>query len=62
MESGARYDNPAAAAQRVRQRIRKRIELPEYGQFEQLVAEVRRSGSGYARPAAELVSFSRLAD
>jgi len=57
IESGARYDNPASAAQRVKQRTKKRIELPEYGQFEQLVAEVRISGSGYAKPAAELVQF-----
>ena len=37
IESGARYDNPALSAQRVKQRTRKRIELPEHGQFEQLV-------------------------
>jgi integrase len=57
VEAGARYDNPAASARRVKQRTRKRIELPEYGQFEKLVAEVRNSGSGYAPPAAELVQF-----
>ena len=57
IESGARYDNPALFAQRVKQRTRKRIQLPEHGQFEQLVAEVRSSGSGYAPPAAELVQF-----
>ena len=57
IESGARYDNPALAAQRVKQRTRKRIELPDSAQFEQLVNEVRASGSGYAKPAAELVEF-----
>jgi integrase len=57
IESGARYDNPALSAQRVKQRTKKRIELPGYAQFEQLVAEVRSSGSGYAKPAAELVQF-----
>ena len=57
IESGARYDNPALSAQRVKQRTRKRIELPEHGQFEQLVAEVKASGSGYAKPAAELMQF-----
>src|ERR1035438_6913703 len=57
IESGARYDNPGLSAQRVKQRTRKRIELPESGQFEKLVAEVRASGSGYAPPAAELVQF-----
>jgi integrase len=45
------------SAQRVKQRTRKRIELPESGQFEKLVAEVRASGSGYAPPAAELMQF-----
>ena len=57
MESGARYDNPAQSAQRVKQRTRKRIELPDLERFEQLVAEVRASGSGFARPAADLVQF-----
>ncbi len=57
IESGARYDNPALSAQRVKQRTRKRIELPEYGQFEKLVAEVRSSGSGYAKPSSELMQF-----
>jgi integrase len=57
METGARYDNPASSAQRVKQRTKKQIELPEFPQFQQMVAEVRRSGSGYAKPAAELVQF-----
>ena len=57
IDSGARYDNPALSAQRVKERTSKRIELPEFSQFDQLVAEVRNSGSGFAKPAAELVEF-----
>jgi len=57
MESGARYDNPALAAQRVKQRTRKNIVLPEYDQFGKLVAEVGRPVNGFAKPAAELVQF-----
>lgn len=57
IESGARYDNPAISAQRVKQRTKKRIELPDHGQFEKLIAEVRTSGSGYAKSAAELMRF-----
>ena len=56
-ETGARYDNPAVSAKRVKQCTKKHIELPEYGQFEKLVAEVRNSGSGYAPSSAELVQF-----
>ena len=57
IEAGARYDNPAAAAKRVKQRTRKNIVLPEYAQFERLVAEVGRPVNGFAKPAAELVQF-----
>ena len=57
METGVRYDNPSLSAQRVKQRTRKRIELPEYSKFEQLVAELRNSGGGFEKPAAELVQF-----
>ena len=57
IENGARYDNPAVAAKRIKERTKKRIELPEFDQFDKLVAEVRASGSGYAPPAAELVQF-----
>ena len=48
---------PALSAQRTKHRVSKQVLLPEYGQFERLVAEVRSSGSGYAPPAAELVQF-----
>jgi integrase len=57
IEAGARYDNPAAAAKRVKQRTRKNIVLPEYAQFERLVAEVGRPVNGFAKPAAQLVQF-----
>jgi integrase len=57
MESGARYDNPALAAQRTREHTSKHIALPEFGQFQGLVAEVRSSGSGYAKPSSDLVEF-----
>lgn len=57
IEHGARYDNPAIAARRVKQRTKKQIILPEYGQFEKLVAEVGRPVNGFAKPSAELVQF-----
>ena len=57
METGARYDNPAVSAQRTRERTKKNIVLPEFGQFEKLVAEVGRPVNGFAKPAAELVQF-----
>jgi integrase len=57
IDSGARYDNPASFAQRTKQRTSKRVELPRHGQFEQLVAEVGNSGSGFAKPATELLQF-----
>lgn len=48
IESGARYDNPALAAQRFNQRTRKRIELPESEQFERGVRECARMSRGDA--------------
>jgi site-specific recombinase XerD len=57
IEAGARYDNPALAAKRVREHTAKKINLPESSQFEKLVEEIRNSGSGFAKPAAELVQF-----
>jgi integrase len=57
MESGARYDNPGLAAQRVKARTKKVIELPEFDKFEQLVAEVKNGGSRLTKPASELVEF-----
>jgi integrase len=57
IEAGARYDNPALAAKRVKQHTKKQIKLPESDQFEKLVEEIRNSGSGYAKHSANLVQF-----
>jgi len=57
IQSGARYDNPALAAQRTKELTRKNIALPGFAQFHQMVAEVRASGSGFAQPAGDLVEF-----
>jgi integrase len=57
IEAGARYDNPALAAKRVKERAQKQIKLPESSQFEVLVKEIENSGSGFAKPSAELVQF-----
>lgn len=57
IENGARYDNPALAAKRIKERTKKRIVLPEFDQFEKLVEEVKTSGSGFAKPAGELIEF-----
>jgi integrase len=57
IEAGARYDNPALAAKRVKQHTKKQINLPESHQFEQLVETIRNSGSGFSKPSAELVQF-----
>lgn len=57
IEAGARYDNPALAAKRTKPHTKKQIKLPESDQFEKLVEEIRNSGSGFARPAADLVQF-----
>lgn len=57
VESGARYDNPGLAAKRVKEFTKKQIILPEAKQFEALVANVRAGGSGFSRPAADLLQF-----
>jgi integrase len=57
MEHGARYDNPALAAKRIKERTQKRIELPESAQFERMVAAIRGGGSGFSQPAGDLVEF-----
>lgn len=57
IEAGARYDNPALAAKRVKEHTKKQIMLPESSQFEKLVEEIRSSGSGFAKSSAELVQF-----
>jgi integrase len=57
IEAGARYDNPALAARRVKEHATKEIKLPALDQFENLVQTIRTSGSGFAEPCAELVQF-----
>ena len=57
IENGARYDNPALSAKRIKERTKKHIALPEFDQFEELVVEVKNSGSGFAKPAGDLVEF-----
>jgi integrase len=57
VESGARYDNPALSAKRVRERTTKQIQLPEFSQFGQLVETICTGGSGFSKPAADLVEF-----
>jgi len=57
IEAGARYDNPALAAKRVKEHTEKQIILPESSQFDKLVEEIRNSGSGFAKPSADLVQF-----
>jgi integrase len=57
IEAGARYDNPALAAKRVKERANKQIKLPESDQFEKLVEEIKNSGSGFGKSSADLVQF-----
>jgi integrase len=57
IEAGGRYENPALAATWVKEHTKKQIKLPESGQLEMLVKEIENSGSGFAKPAAELVQF-----
>jgi integrase len=56
VESGARYDNPANAIKRVTERSQK-LRLPEPEQFDRFVKEIETSGSGFAKPCANLVRF-----
>ena len=57
IENGARYDNPATTAKRIKERTKKHIELPEFDQFKKLVEEVKGAGSGHSLPAGELIEF-----
>jgi integrase len=57
MESGARYDNPGLAAKRVKEHTSKNIVLPSLEQFEKMVEVIRTGGSGFSKPASELVEF-----
>ena len=57
IESGARYDNPGKAAQRVKERTEKKIILPRLDEFGRMVEVIKRGGSGFSQPASELVEF-----
>jgi integrase len=57
MESGARYDNPGLAAKRVKEHTTKSIVLPSLEQFGKMVEAIRTGGSGFSKPASELVEF-----
>jgi len=46
-----------AGGKMVKEHTKKQIKLPESGQLEMLVKEIENSGSGFAKPAAELVQF-----
>ena len=56
LESGAIYENPAAAIKRVSPRP-KRMRLPEFDKFNEFVAAIRASGSRFSKPCAVLVRF-----
>jgi integrase len=56
VETGARYDNPANAIKRVTERSQK-LRLPEPEQFDRFGKEIETSGSGFAKPCANLVRF-----
>ncbi len=56
VECGARYENPARFIKRVRERSKK-LQLPDFDQFLEFVAEIVQSGSGFSEPCAELVRF-----
>lgn len=54
--AGLRYDNPAAGIMRESE-LPKPLTLPDQRQFEALVLEIEKSGSGFSRPCADLVRF-----
>jgi integrase len=56
VECGARYDNPARFIKRVGER-RKKLQLPDFDQFQAFLVEIETSGSGFSEPCAELVRF-----
>ena len=56
VECGARYDNPARFIKRVGER-RKKLQLPDFDQFQTFLVEIETSGSGFSEPCAELVRF-----
>lgn len=56
IEVGARYDNPARSIKR-RSEKPKKLQLPDFSQFERFVTEIENSGSGFSKPCADLVRF-----
>jgi len=56
IECGARYDNPAKEIKRASVRPKK-IQLPEASKFNDFVAAIEKSGSGFSKPCADLVQF-----
>lgn len=56
IESGARYDNPAATIKRASVRSKK-LQLPEFSKFQDFVQAIEKSGSRFSKPCAELVRF-----
>jgi integrase len=57
IEAGARYDNPGLAAKRVREKVEKEIVLPDFKNFGKMVKTVKNAGSGFSKPASELIEF-----
>jgi integrase len=57
IESGARYDNPGMVVKRVTERTEKVIILPSFETFAKIVETIKSSGSGFSKPASELVEF-----
>jgi integrase len=53
---GARYDNPASTLVR-KSEVATRLTLPSSDEFERFVSLIETSGSGWAKPCAELVRF-----
>ena len=56
IKAGCRYDNPAQKIMRESE-TSKTLDLPSFDQFNAFVSEIGRSGSGWAKPCAELVQF-----
>jgi integrase len=56
VELGARYDNPAASIEWMKERPKK-LRLPEPGQFEHLLREIENCGWVNARQSADMVRF-----
>jgi integrase len=57
IEAGARYDNPGMAAKRVKEHTEKNIVLPKFDELGKMVEVIKHGGSGFSKPASELVEF-----